>query len=260
VRDGDALRGLLAGEHDCVFHLAALHFIPYCEQHEQETLDVNVGGTRALLDALRGRQDVDVVLASSAAVYGFSDETLTERAPVRPTNVYGRSKVLAEQLLAEHCQTHQSVHGTALRLFNVYGPGETNPHVVPELVSATAAVQARVELGNLWPRRDYVHVEDVVGAMIAVAARARSARAERTCAGGGFSAVNVATGIGTTVRDLVDQVSAVRRRPVETVVTPQRLRTDDGHLVGSSSALRRATGWAPSRALQDGLEELLTRA
>ena len=251
LRDRPAVRAALAGGAGDVFHLAALHYLPWCEQHPGETWDVNVTGTAALLEVLADLPHRSLVLMSSAAVYGFCDRPLHEQDAPRPHSTYGSSKLAAERLLAEHAARRPDVHAAAARLFNAYGPGSTVAHVVPEVVRAARRAEP-LRLGNLWPRRDYVHADDVVRALLRLAAvPAGPGRDVRPLV------ANVATGRGATVLDLVALVEDLAGRPLEVLVEPERERSDDGHLVGCPDLLQRTTGWRASASLEAGLRGLL---
>ncbi|TAK62982.1 MAG: SDR family oxidoreductase, partial [Dehalococcoidia bacterium] len=134
VRDAQLLRATLREHRPAgVVHLAALHYIPYCDAHPVDTIEVNVAGTQALLEACRETLVGQLVFASSAAVYGVSAEPHGEDARVAPQDVYGLSKRFGEeQVAAFHRQTGKPC--TVARFFNVFGRGETNPHVIPEIL------------------------------------------------------------------------------------------------------------------------------
>ncbi|MGH3171694.1 MAG: NAD-dependent epimerase/dehydratase family protein, partial [Trebonia sp.] len=120
---------------EAVFHLAALHFIPDCDADPVRCLRVNVDGTRAVLEATAAlRHPVSLVLASSAAVYAPADGPLHEQEDaLGPVDVYGHSKRWAEELAAGFAASTGTAVGIA-RLFNIFGPGETNAHFIPSLI------------------------------------------------------------------------------------------------------------------------------
>jgi len=198
VTDAVLVRAVVADVRPAVvFHLAAIHFIPYCVAHPSETLLVNVVGTQLLLDALAAVPDARLVFASTADVYAPSDRPHREDDPVATTNVYGASKRFCEDLFAVARRQDPSRRIVAARFFNVFGPGETNPHVLPDILGALRGGSV-LRLGDLEPRRDYVHVRDVAEALVRLAAY-----------DGPEAVFNVGTGIGTSVRDLVDTLSEV---------------------------------------------------
>ena len=153
---------------DCVVHLAAMHFIPDCIARPQETMDVNVAGTRHVLDSCRGSAVRSVIFASSGAVYAPSDvPCLEEATPLGPLEVYGESKLAGEQL-ARTFHEETGIATSILRFFNAIGRNETNPHVVPHLFESLQTSDV-VRLGNMAPRRDYIDTRDIAEAILAVA-------------------------------------------------------------------------------------------
>ena len=119
---------------DIVFHLAALHFIPYCNAHPSDTLQVNIIGTQNLLEALHQYPPSRLIIASSMAVYPVNEKANSEDDPYEPTDIYGLSKIVNEMQL-KMFSSKVTTQCAAVRLSNVYGPNETNPHVVPEILS-----------------------------------------------------------------------------------------------------------------------------
>jgi UDP-glucose 4-epimerase len=246
LRQPDTFDLLASFRPEIVYHLGAIHFIPYCDAHPQETLDTNVLATDLLLRRLRDLDVRALVFASTAAVYGFAEHPLTEEGdPPRPGDIYGLSKWLAEELVRRFADDRPDVRTVAARLFNVFGPGETNRHLLPDLLDALR--QSReVALGNTWPRRDYTYVTDVV-------------RALRLLADGsaGYDVLNVSTGTGSTVLDVVRTIEAVSGHLITVRQDPARVRARDGHLVSSNHRILARTGWRPAYDLKRGLDELL---
>jgi UDP-glucose 4-epimerase len=245
IRNAGDLRCVGEFQPDTVFHMAALHFIPYCAAHPAEALDVNVLGLESVLRALDQVSVNTFVFPSSGAIYGFGDDPWQETAPARPDEIYGLSKWMGERIMARFHDDRPEVRVVAARLFNTYGPRETNPHVLPGIIKALGEGKP-VELGNLWPRRDLIFVTDTAAALVAAAA-----------GGPGFEVFNVGTGIGTTIEDVVAAIEAIMGSPLEIRQAPERMRDDDGHLVSDPGKLIKTTGWRPRYDLRAGLGRLL---
>jgi len=146
-----------------VYHMAALHFIPYCLSHPQETLRVNVEGTLNVLEQCKEHQVQVVVFASTAAIYGIGDQPHSEEEPTEPIEIYGLSKSFGEELLRNfHRDT--DIPCAVARLFNGYGLRETNPHVIPDILKQLPQSN-QVRLGNTGPKRDFVHTADISRAL-----------------------------------------------------------------------------------------------
>ena len=244
IRSAEDLQPVADFEPDTVFHMAALHFIPYCNAHPQEALDVNVLGLESVIRAVRSAPLTAFVFPSSGAIYGFGDERWAENAQPKPDEIYGISKWMGEQIVARFHADRPDVRTVVARLFNTYGPRETNPHVLPAIVAAMRAGQP-IELGNLWPQRDLIFVTDTAKAIVA------------TASGHGFDVFNVGTGTGTTIGDVLAIIESLRGAPLALREDPERRRPGDGHLIADPGKLMRATGWQPEYDLKAGLRELL---
>jgi UDP-glucose 4-epimerase len=231
-----------------VFHLAAIHFIPECNANPERTLRVNVEATMGLLRACSKAGVEHVVFASSGAVYADSAEALSEAAAVAPVDIYGWTKLQAEQL----CQWHAQMEGirvTACRIFNNYGPRETNAHIIPEILQQLRNGNT-LHLGNVTPRRDYVHTSDT--------AKALRLLAEQPLAPGSFRVVNVASGQNASVEELVTVMSKLLGRDITIVRDAARFRKADKEVqVADTSLLKSLTGWSRQIEFQDGLRSLL---
>jgi UDP-glucose 4-epimerase len=230
---------------DAVVHLAAMHFIPDCIARPQETMQVNVEGTRRVLDACRGSVR-HVVFASSGAVYQPSDGAAVEdTTPIGPLEVYGESKVRGEQLAAAfHAGT--GITTSVLRFFNAIGRDETNPHVIPHIFESLQASDA-IKLGNMTPRRDYIDTRDVADAIVAVLETAA-----------GHTVLNVGTGTACSVSDIVDLIGRILGRPITVIGEAARMRPADRMLLlADITKIRQVTGWTPRITLEESLRDLV---
>lgn len=228
-------------------HLAAIHFIPLCNQHPDQCLQTNVIGTQNILDALEAAPPERLVIASSAAVYPIWDAACTEEAPLPgPTDVYGLSKWINEQQLQQF-STRTATRCAAARLFNVIGPRETNPHVLPEIVDQVLAGVVSLKLGNVEPKRDYIDSSDVAEALVAMAFRNTHS----------LRAYNVGTEREYSVRELVSALGEVCRKSLSIETDPARMRKSDRmHLLSDCSSMRKDYGWSARMGLKESLAAL----
>jgi UDP-glucose 4-epimerase len=231
---------------DAVIHLAAIHYLPDCAARPQETMEVNVEGTRHLLEACRAGGVGRVVFASSAAVYAPADAPCSEEdTPVGPIEVYGESKLEGERLI-EAFSRDTGLAATTVRISNAVGRRETNPHVVPHIFEALRASN-RVPLGSTEARRDYIDTRDVAVAILAVLDIAA-----------GYQVFNVGTGTAYSVADIVEAIAGILGRRIEIVRDPSRLRPVERLLlVADVGKIRRATGWAARVSLEESLRDLV---
>lgn len=246
IHDSEELGASLHGV-AVVVHLAALHYIPDCNRRPTETIRTNALGTDAVLRACTG---VDrVVIASTAAVYGPSDGANHEDDALAPIDIYGVSKQVAEAL-ARRFADATGTPTLAARLFNAVGPRETNPHVVPHILASLQSSDV-VPLGNLEPRRDYVHVADVADALALLC----EVDAQR------FEVFNVGSGVEYSVVELVALIEGLLGRRIEVRSTSDRQRrVERAHLLADIRKIEARTGWTPGRSLREALAEAAREA
>lgn len=229
-----------------VVHLAARHFIPACETSPTETLDINVMGTQNLLDACAVHPPKRLVFASTADVYAPSNSPHDEHDRVEPQGVYGWSKLLGERLLCEQADRLGDCESVVARLFNVYGPGDPHPHLLPEILRQ--ARRGRIlHLGDLGEARDFVYVDDVAEALVVLLRDAQP------------GVFNVGAGAAVTGRDLVDLVANLTGRHLETRVDTARLRRRSRPMSwAAADRLRQTVPWWPRTSLHDGIQHTIT--
>jgi UDP-glucose 4-epimerase len=235
---------------DTVYHLAAVHFIPTCERKPTLAVDVNVTGTQAVLEACARVSSVDaVVVASSGAVYAPASTAHAESDPLGPTDIYGFTKLWTE-MLAEYFRRSTGTAVGIARIFNVIGPGETNPHLLPAIIEQIRE-GAELRLGNLSTKRDYVFSGDVGEGLALLGERCRD-RGMLTCNLGSESAVS---GI-----DLVELVARLAGRETTVETDPERVRASDRPSLASDCTHARETlEWHASTSLEDAVAEAMAQ-
>jgi UDP-glucose 4-epimerase len=246
IRDRQATASAIhAVQPHWVLHLAAVHFIPYCNQHPVVAADININGTIHVLDACHAVEQVFV--ASTAAVYPIADGAMAEDHPTGPLDIYGTTKLATEKLASEfHLRT--GVPTLVGRFFNAFGPNETNPHLIPEVQRQVLAGARTLQLGNLDPKRDFIHTHDMSRAMALLLAKGL----------GGYGVFNIGRGIEYSVREIVDAFARQLGEPLTVQVDPARVRkVERMHLLADVSKLKAATGWEPQWGIDEGVATLL---
>ena len=230
-------------------HLAAIHFIPYCNQHPVEAADINISGTINLLDACAGTGATEqVFVASTAAVYPIADGAVAEDHPTGPLDIYGITKLATEKLASEF-HLRSGVPTIVGRFFNAFGPNETNPHLFPEIQRQVLSGARTLKLGNLDPKRDYIHTEDMSRAMYALL----------NLGAVGYYTFNIGRGVEYSVREIVESFERQLGEKLTIEVDPARVRkVERMHLLADVSKLKRATGWEPKWGIDEGVRTLLT--
>jgi GDP-4-dehydro-6-deoxy-D-mannose reductase len=256
ITDSASVEEALRWGPEAVVHLAAVASTREASRDPASAWVVNAAGTARLLDAaaaLRraGTGDPLVLVVSSGEVYGVGRPTpRVETDPLLPHSSYAASKVGAEVAALEVLR-RTGLKVVIARPFTHTGPGQTTQYVIPgwaeRLHAAKLSGAATVSTGNLDPVRDFLDVRDVVNAYRLLL--------ERGVPG---EVYNVSRGEGLPLAELF----AMLGRIVGTEATPSPdpglvRRADIPYLVGDSTKLRRATGWAPAITLEQTLRELV---
>jgi len=233
VRDKAALAKIFA-DHPiaAVVHCAGLKAVGEGEAHPLSYYDNNVGGTIALVAAMTAAGVRRMVFSSSAAVYGQPDSNpVSEDAPLRPQNVYGRTKRIVEQLLEDLAAADRSWRIALLRYFNPAGahssaaigeaPSGRPNNLVPLLGDVAAKNLAEIAIyGDDWPTsdgtgvRDYIHVMDLAAGHVAALAYLASTP--------GAVALNLGTGRGHSVLELIAAFERACGRAIPRRIAPRR--------------------------------------
>jgi UDP-glucose 4-epimerase len=244
----DAVRGF---NPDAVIHLAAVHYIPHCIANPAETFLANVRSTEVLTRALCGLATKKLIGVSSADVYPPLDKIHAETDASAPNNPYGMSKLLLEEIIANTARTNPALSCVVLRLFNVYGAGDTNPHVIPRILGLLRSASNEIRIGALETTRDFVHVEDVVKAI-------RKALTHDPIK---YDVFNVGTGRATPIWGILSMLmeAAGDWRPV--IRDKNLLRSyDRPSLTSDITKIRQHLHWQPTVRLEDGLLNLVQQA
>lgn len=225
---------------DHVFHLAAETGVPKSWATPVEFHLTNAHGTVRVLDQCR-RAGCSMSYIG-AYIYGTPERLpISETDVLEPTNPYALSKWMGEQACSWYAQ-HYDVPVTAIRLFNVYGPGQSNSFIVPRIVEqALDPASDEILLMDLKPKRDYLFVDDALQAFL------MSAFPQR------FHLYNVGSGQSHTVGEVVDavQLAAGTNKPVRALGEERRNEIPD--VRADCSRLTADTGWIPRYSLQDGI-------
>ena len=265
VADRDTLAALFQHYRPvAVVHFAGLIYVGESVKEPLLYYRQNVGGTLALLEAMQAAEVRHLVFSSSAAVYGVPAQVpISEDADLRPINPYGASKHMAERLVADAAAAWP-LNWTALRYFNAAGAdpdgelGEAHdpePHLVPRALAAAAGDLPQFEIfGDDYHTpdgtciRDYVHVTDLADAHVAALQYLLDGNASR--------AINVGTGRGYSVREVVDTVKRVTGRDFACPIG-QRREGDPARLVAD---VDRAVGLLGLQCRYPALADIVAHA
>jgi UDP-glucose 4-epimerase len=255
----DCAAEVLADDVEAVLHFAAKSLVGESVADPAKYWSGNLGGTVALLEAMREIRVRTIVFSSTAAVYGEPERTpITETAPARPTNPYGGSKVAVDTTLSEFCRLH-GFGAVSLRYFNVAGAhqaadggwlGERHSpetHLIPSVLAAATEGRPVQIFGDDYPTpdgtcvRDYIHVTDLADAHL---------RALGACRPGQHRIYNLGNGAGFSVREVIEVCREVTGIGIGADVGPRRAG-DPAVLVASSAKIQSELGWRAEKDLRD---------
>ncbi len=240
--------GLLGFAPHQVIHLAAIHFIPYCNEHPFESANINITGVINLLDACKKVSTLEKILfASTAAVYPIYDAAISENVHPAPSDIYGLSKLAGEELFRKF-HIESGIATIICRFFNAFGPNETNPHLIPAIQEQVLAGKRTIKIGNTAPKRDYIHTRDMANGVRLLLEKFEN----------GIEVFNLGRGIEYSVTEVIDAFSKALGEPLQVETDPARVRkTDRLHLLADTGKLHRYTGWTPEVSLEEGIKTLL---
>jgi GDP-4-dehydro-6-deoxy-D-mannose reductase len=237
-----------------VFHLGAQSLPTISWADPVSTFESNIMGSLHVFEAVRYMKRHPVVVsACSSAEYGrvpSSAIPVTEDQPLKPLHPYGISKVCLDLLGREYFLDYK-IPTVNLRIFNTTGPGKTNDapsDFVRQLVRIKKGQQPPViEVGNLKPRRAFLHVNDTVRAFFLAAMKGKPGEAYNLCATRTYEIREI---LHTAIR-----LSAVKPeiRPVDRLMRP----SDEPIIFGSVRKIRRDTGWTPLLSIEQILKSML---
>ncbi|MFD8306132.1 UDP-glucose 4-epimerase GalE [Streptomyces sp. NPDC059690] len=242
----------LDSSYEAVLHFAAFSQVGESVVNPEKYWDNNVGGTMALLGAMREAGVRKLVFSSTAATYGEPEQVpIVETAPTKPTNPYGATKLAVDHMITGEAAAH-GLGAVSLRYFNVAGAygacGERHDpesHLIPLVLQVAQGRREAISVyGDDYPTpdgtcvRDYIHVADLAEAHL-LALRAATSGEHLIC--------NLGNGEGFSVRQVIETVRQVTGHPIPEVAAPRR-GGDPAVLVASARTAREKLGWNPSRA------------
>jgi GDP-4-dehydro-6-deoxy-D-mannose reductase len=240
---------------DLIFHLAAQSSVVASWANPIRTLQINAIGTLHLLEALRLEHLTPrVLLVGSGEQYGmvFSQENpIHEKHPLRPINPYAISKVTQELYGYQYFVTYK-LPILLVRSFNHFGPRQSDAFVIANFARRIALIEAGkadpvLQVGNLQAQRDFLPVEDVVEAYVAVAERGEPGEI-----------YNVGSGQAHSIQEILDYLLTLTNTSIRVCEDPTRMRPlDIPILTADISYLRNRTGWEPSMLFEEALKKTL---
>lgn len=256
ITDGVRMRQILRETRpDLLFHLAAASSVAASWNDPAGVLRVNAGGFLTVAEAVRAEQlSPRIVVSGSGEQYGLvrpEENPVSEETLPRPANPYAVSKQ-AQDLYAFQYQRAYGLDIVRARAFNHFGPGQSANFVIASFARQIAQVEAgfaepTLHVGNLSAQRDFLPVDAVVAAYLALAERGHAGEA-----------YNIGSGVARSIESLLQQLLGMARVAIEARVDPTRFRAVDVPvLCADTSKIQRDTDWRPIATLDDALRATL---
>ena len=234
---------------DVVLHFAAKALVGESVVRPDMYYKTNVTGTLSLLDAMVAADVKKIVFSSTCAVFGSVPPPITENLPKNPINPYGFTKLVIERALADYAAAFE-LEAAALRYFNACGAStdgsigedhDPESHLIPIVLQVALGQRPHVQIfGTDYPTpdgtciRDYVHVQDLADAHLRVINHLKA---------GQLVDYNLGTGVGVSVREVIETARRVTGKPIAVVESPRR-SGDPAVLMGDASKALRELGWS----------------
>jgi len=253
LNSGDLVKALVGV--DAVMHFAGKSLVGESVEKPDLYHQVNVDGTRNLLDEMHKSGVAKLVFSSSAATYGEPEQVpILESAPTKPTNPYGATKLEIDLMITAEA-TSRGIAAASLRYFNVAGAHKSkrgwlaerhNPetHLIPNVLRSTKENPVKI-FGTNWPTadgtcvRDYVHVVDLIDAHI---------KALESLQPSVHEIYNLGSGDGYSVREVVTAASKAAGYQIPTLDSPRRAG-DPAILIADINKAKTKLGWIPTRGI-----------
>lgn len=254
LTDPDSIASVMKERYDAVVHLAAMASVAEAGRDPGSTWEINTVGTARLAEHLGRAAETPkatLLLVSTGEVYGIGGETpRVETDPVDPVSPYGASKFAAEVAVREVAR-RTGLRAVIARSFGHTGPRQSSRFVVPAFAKrlhlAKKIDAPVIEVGNVEAVREFMHVSDVVEAYRLLLEKGEPGEV-----------YNVASGLALSLRDLFTKLTeAVGHEAIAESDASLMRPTDIPYLVGDSSKLRTATGWAPGISIEQTLAEVV---
>jgi nucleoside-diphosphate-sugar epimerase len=231
-----------------VFHLAAEPYIPHCYDNPEKFFDINVKGTMNVLMACKTLGVVRIVHFSSSEVYGTAQYIpMDEKHPTLPLSTYAVSKLAADRLCFVFNHEHE-IPVVVLRPFNSYGPRETQPYVIPEIITQLSKGNS-LKLGNIKAERDFTYVDDTArGAVDILESDIPDGEVANLGSNKAYSIEKLANLIG----------ELIGHEQVKIEIEKSRLRPIDVDLLQCNySKAKKYTSWEPKIDIKEGLKRTI---
>ena len=226
---------------DCIIHLAGLNDVYYCQENPSKCFEINIDGTQKILEIARQKK-LKVIFVSSSHVYGIPKKLpISEIDELKPVSTYAYSKLNGE-ILCESYSKNYDLDISVARIFSVYGPASPSHHVITKIINHLLN-KKKLQLGNLFPKRDFIYIQDVVSAIEILIEKTK-----------GFNIYNIGTGSSNSINDIVTILAKITGKKAQIETDILKIRQVEIKEICSNPSKIMNLGWNPKYDLHEGLE------
>lgn len=230
---------------DIIVHLANLSFVPASYENPKRFYETNYLSTLNMLELCRLRNARMIFFSSY--IYGHPEyQPIDEQHPVQAFNPYAQTKVICESLCQGYSRDFK-VPITIFRPFNIYGVGQNPDFLIPSIIQQ--ARTGKITVKDDRPKRDYIHVSDIVEAIVAAIETEQTTDDLRT--------YNLGTGISFSVKEIVDLVRDLFNTEIDYLCTNEFRPNDVMDTVADISKIKNELHWSPAVSIREGLQKML---
>ena len=224
-----------------IIHLAALTDVDFCQKNPVKCFQSNVYGTQNMLEIAR-KINANFIYLSTNHVYGPPKKLpIREDHPKNPTSIYATSKLLSEII----CQTYSQNYGinvSIIRLFSVYGQNSAK-HLVTTKIISQILNNSSIKLGNLFPKRDFIYIDDVISAIELILTKTVS-----------YNEFNVGTGKSHSILELCKILKKISGSKIPIMSIKSKSRAEEIKNIYANSNKLKKLGWTPHYKIEEGLK------
>lgn len=230
---------------DAVIHLANLSFVPASYQEPKRFYETNYLSTLNMLELCRLNKAK--LIYFSSYMYGHPQyQPIDENHPMQAYNPYSQTKLICEKL-CEGYNRDFGVEITIFRPFNIYGNGQHPDFLIPSIIKQ--AKEGSITIKDDRPKRDYIHVEDVVRAVLAAIKNWNKSAS--------IDVFNIGSGVSHSVNEIVKMVQEIAENPIDYHCTHETRPNEVMDTIADISKIQQTLDWAPEISLRRGLEKLM---
>ena len=245
--ESDWERAILECSPEVVYHLAACVGVEASWRRPTKFYQTNVMGTQRVLELCR-KTDARLIYVSAYLYDSDPAGPVSENSPLGAANPYSHSKLLAEELCKFYSDNH-NLKCIILRPFNVYGGKQGTSFLIPRILEQILGPNDVIQVNDLSPVRDYVYIDDVVSALVAILEYKVQ-----------FDVFNVGTGVGWSVKEVIGLMQEIWATK-KTVISHEARRLNEiSRSIAAVDKIRDTLGWNAQVSLEQGLREMMLEA